>query len=77
MLGIWTKFGDGELPADGEALVFVQVLHDDIETVLYGGSTVAEIAVHRGGTLFFQGGRSMPIPYGCWWTSLPLFSARA
>lgn len=76
MIGAWQRFVEGQPPADGEALVYVRYGDPDIENF---GRVLpeAEMAIHRGGTLYDQRGGVQPIPYGCWWTSLPHPSIRA
>ena len=76
MLGLWQRFGEGEPPQDGEALVFVQFANE-VESIFTGPRPEAEVAIHRHGALHLQHGGTIGIPYGCWWTSLPHFSARA
>lgn len=71
MIGTWQRFGEGEPPADGEALVVIRYGAPADTLFATGYGTEAVPVIHRGGTLFEQYGASYPIPYGWWWTSLP------
>ena len=77
MIGIWQKFGQGEPPHDGEALVYIRAYGGDIIDALEGRTTEAVVAIHRYGTLHEQSGSSYGVPYGLLWTSLPPPSAQA
>lgn len=72
MIGAWQIFGEGEPPADGEALVFIRQIGVDIIDAMEGASGAeAVVAVHRVGTLYERNGSTGGIPLGCWWTSIP------
>ena len=71
MIGRWKRFGEGEPPKDGEALVYIRAYGGGIIDVLERGTTEAVIAIHRYGTLHEQNGSSYGIPHGLLWASLP------
>lgn len=77
MLGVWQRFGEGQPPADGEALVYIRAYGGDISDALEVRTTEAVIAIHRWGVLHEQSGSSYGVPHGLLWTSLPPPSARA
>lgn len=71
MIGRWQRFGEGEPPQDGEALVYIRTYGGDIIDALEGRTTEAVIAIHRYGMLQEQSGASYSVPHGLLWTSLP------
>lgn len=75
MIGRWQRFGEGEPPQDGEALVYIRAYGGDIIDALEGRTTEAVIAIHRHGMLQEQSGSSYCVPHGLLWTSLPPPSA--
>jgi hypothetical protein len=77
MIGVWQRFGEGQPPADGEALVYIRAFGGDIIDALEGRTTEAVIAIHRYGNLHEQSGSSYGITPGLLWTSLPPPEAQA
>ena len=71
MIGTWLRFGEGEPPYDGEALVYIRAYGGDIIDALEGRTTEAVIAIHRCGWLHEQNGNSYSVPNGLLWTSIP------
>lgn len=69
MIGAWSTFGQGPLPNEGEAIVMV-LLGTPVHSLMGSPGEVVP-AIFRGGTLFTQDGRTLPIPFGSAWTSLP------
>lgn len=76
MIGRWLKFGEGEPPADGEALVFVRYGAPSDALFEPGHGAEAVLAIHRNGVLQEQSGSSYAVPFGWYWTSLPAPSSR-
>lgn len=70
MIGRWQRFGEGEPPREGEALVWLR-FHQDVRSLIEGRVGEAEVAVHRYGMLHCQHGEVIGLPFGCLWTSLP------
>jgi hypothetical protein len=77
MIGLWQRFGQGEPPRDGEALVYIRAYGGDIIDALEGRTNEAVIAIHRHGSLHELSGSSYSIPHGLLWTSLPPPDAEA
>ena len=72
MIGVWQRFGQGQPPRDGEAVVYLEfpgASAADIIEHRSGGRVV--VAIHRWGMLIDQNGNGGPPPYGSLWTSLP------
>lgn len=70
MIGTWLKFGEGQPPEDGEALVFAR-FSSALSPVLGGASGELVPAIYRNGMLYQQDGNIVAPPYGQPWTSLP------
>lgn len=77
MIGMWQRFGQGEPPRDGEALVFIRTYNGDIIDALEGRTAEAVIAIYRFGSLHEQTGSIYSVPHGLLWTSLPPPEAEA
>lgn len=71
MIGQWQRFGQGQPPTDGEALVFIRQYDVSVLDAMLGdpGSQVV-FAIYHGGMLHLPGGVQYP-KHGEWWTSLP------
>ena len=77
MIGVWQRFGQGQPPQDGGALVYLRPYGGDILDVLEGRHGEAIACVHRYGMLHEFSGSSYGIPVGMLWTSLPPPDAQA
>ena len=77
MIGAWSKFGEGLLPCDGEAIVFIQPEYE-VEN-LFDPNFAAEavLAIYRRGMVTTQSGWTCSLPYGSYWTSIPSPKNRA
>ena len=76
MIGVWTRFGEGEPPQDGEVIVFITLGEPSID-MLYARPHEARLAIYRGGMVTDQDRGTSYLTPGTWWTSLPPPSARA
>lgn len=75
MLGAWSTFGSHPPPQDGEVIVVVMVGNPSQQ--LFGTSGEALLAIYRSGALLTQDGRTMPVPFGAEWVTLPNPSVKA
>jgi hypothetical protein len=71
VIGAWSTFGVGDLPNDGEAVVFIEYGFCLEDCLQYSHNLRATVAVYKYGSLHLQDGGIVPVPYGCEWTALP------